>query len=61
MDDTPDHVKQKQLEIWLAKPVEERVYLTLKMNDDLFTFRNEVKKNEKEKSGRDGVTNNKSI
>jgi len=58
MDNTPEHVKQKQLELWLAKPVEERVYLTLKMNDDLFNFWNEVKKNEKEKSARESLKNN---
>jgi hypothetical protein len=45
MNDTPEHVRQKQLEIWLSKPIEERLLLTLKMNDDLFTFWNEVKKN----------------
>jgi hypothetical protein len=45
MDDTPDHVKKIQLEIWLAKPPEERIRLTLQMNDELFAFWAEVKKN----------------
>jgi hypothetical protein len=45
MNDTPDHIKQMQLEIWLAKPPEERITLTLQMNDELFDLWNEVKKN----------------
>jgi hypothetical protein len=45
MHDTPDHVKKIQLEIWLSKPVEERLLLTLQMNDELFAFWAEVKKN----------------
>ena len=45
MDDTPKHVKKLQLEIWLAKPPEERIRLTLQMNDELFTLWDEVKKN----------------
>ena len=45
MNDTPKHVKQKQLEIWLSKPVEERLRLTLTMNDDLYGFWNAAKKN----------------
>ena len=45
MDDTPEHVKKIQLEIWLAKPPEERIRLTLQMNDELFTLWDEVKKN----------------
>jgi len=45
MDDTPEHVKKIQLEIWLAKPPEERIKLTLQMNDELFGLWREVKKN----------------
>jgi hypothetical protein len=45
MNDTPKHVKHKQLEIWLSKPVEERLRLTLTMNDDLYGFWNAAKKN----------------
>jgi hypothetical protein len=44
MDDTPDYVKKIQLDIWLAKPVEERLRLTLQMNDDLFAFWREMKR-----------------
>ncbi|MDB4922161.1 hypothetical protein [Mucilaginibacter sp.] len=46
MNDTPEHVKQKQLEIWLSKPPEERLRLTLVMNDELYGFWNESKKND---------------
>jgi len=45
MNDTPEHVKQKQLEIWLSKSPEERLRLTLVMNDELYAFWDEVKKN----------------
>lgn len=45
MNDTPDHVKKIQLELWLAKPPEERIRLTLQMNDELYGLWNEVKKN----------------
>ncbi len=45
MNDTPDHVKRIQLELWLAKPAEERIRLTLQMNDELYGLWNEVKKN----------------
>jgi hypothetical protein len=44
MDDTPDHVKKIQLDIWLAKPLEERLRLTLQMNDELSAFWREMKK-----------------
>jgi hypothetical protein len=46
MNDTPAHVKQKQLEIWLSKPPEERLRLTLVMNDELYAFWDELKKND---------------
>jgi len=45
MEDTPPHIKQKQLEIWLAKPPEERLRLTLEDNDALFALWRELKKN----------------
>ncbi|MDB5086017.1 MAG: hypothetical protein JWR09_11 [Mucilaginibacter sp.] len=45
MNDTPEHVKQKQLEIWLSKSPEERLRLTLVMNDELYAFWDELKKN----------------
>jgi hypothetical protein len=45
MEDTPEHVKKIQREIWLSKPVEERLRLTLQMNDELYAFWGEMKKN----------------
>ena len=45
MDDTPQHVKQLQLQIWLAKPPEERLRITLEDNDALSAFWRELKKN----------------
>ena len=44
MDDTPDHVKKIQQDIWLSKPVEQRLRLTLQMNEELFDFWAEMKK-----------------
>jgi len=38
MDDTPAHIKQLQLAIWLAKPPEEWLRLTLEDNDALFAL-----------------------
>jgi hypothetical protein len=48
MDDTPPHVKQLQLAIWLAKSPEERLRLTLEDNDALFAFWDEIKKNNRQ-------------
>ena len=45
MDDTPEHVKQLQLAIWLAKPPEERLRITLEDNDALFSLWREIKNN----------------
>ena len=53
MDDTPEHVKKIQLEIWLFKPPEERIRLTLQMNDELFALWAEVKKNMADSKQRD--------
>ena len=44
MEDTPKHVKNIQREIWLSKPVEERLRLTLQMNDELYDFWAEMKR-----------------
>jgi hypothetical protein len=33
--DTPEHVKRIQQEIWLAKPIEERITLSFQMIDEL--------------------------
>jgi hypothetical protein len=46
MDDTPEHVKQIQREIWLSKSPEERLRLTIKNKEDLFAIWNELKKND---------------
>lgn len=43
--DTSPEVKQKQLEIWLAKQPMERLRITLQDNDALFDFWKEVRKN----------------
>jgi hypothetical protein len=59
MDDTPDFVKKIQLDIWLAKPVEERLLLTLQMNDELFSFWREMKKSMAEKYPPDPNKNSK--
>jgi len=48
MDDTPLHIKQLQLAIWLAKPAEERLRLTLEDNDALFALWDELKKNKRQ-------------
>jgi hypothetical protein len=44
MGDTPAHIKQKQLQIWLSKPPGERLGLTLTCNDDLYKLWAEMKK-----------------
>jgi len=44
MNDTPEHIKKLQLEIWLAKPPGERLRLILLHNDELYSFWNEGKK-----------------
>jgi hypothetical protein len=33
--DTPEHVKRIQQEIWLSKPIEERITLSFQMIDEL--------------------------
>ena len=38
MNDTPEHIKQKQLEIWLAKTPAERIRQFCIDNDMLFQF-----------------------
>ncbi|HEU5291521.1 MAG TPA: hypothetical protein VFU05_12815 [Cyclobacteriaceae bacterium] len=35
MNDTPDYISKKQLEIWLAKPVAERFQLALSTIDEI--------------------------
>ncbi|GAB3415039.1 hypothetical protein [Niabella aquatica] len=36
MQDTPEHIKKLQLEIWLQKSPGERLYQALKSNEELF-------------------------
>lgn len=38
MTDTPDHIKAKQLQIWLAKTPMERLRQMLEDNDALYRF-----------------------
>jgi hypothetical protein len=38
MQDTPEHIKQLQLEIWLSKTPGERIMQFVKDNDDFFKF-----------------------
>lgn len=44
MQDTPDHIKKIQLEIWLKKTPGERLYQTIKSNEELFLFWKEASK-----------------
>ena len=49
MDDTPQHIKDKQLEIWLAKSPMERLKRTLQDNDDLHKLWDALRKSYNEK------------
>jgi hypothetical protein len=40
MTDTPDHIKQIQLQIWLSKPPMERLKQMMEDNEALFRFWN---------------------
>ena len=44
MENTPQHIKDLQLKIWLAKTPEERLTQFLKNNDEMFKFILEAKK-----------------
>ena len=44
MDDTPDHVKKLQLQIWLSKSPEERLRRAIEDNEALYAFWEEGKK-----------------
>ena len=44
MQDTPEHIKKMQLELWLNKIPRERFYQTLKSNEELFLFWKEAQK-----------------
>lgn len=45
MEDTPQYIKDKQLEIWLSKSPGERLKQALLDNDAMFNFWNTIKKN----------------
>lgn len=38
MEDTPEHIKQLQLDIWLSKTISERLEQFILDNDALFKF-----------------------
>lgn len=45
MTDARPEIRQKQLEIWLAKTPAERLRITLENNDDLYYLWDALKKN----------------
>jgi hypothetical protein len=45
MTDTPQHIKDLQLKLWLEKTQDERLMQFLKSNDEMFKFIRETKKN----------------
>jgi len=48
VEDTPEHIKELQLKIWLQKTPGERLYQTIKSNEELFLFWKEASKNFRE-------------
>ncbi len=44
MKDTPDHVQEIHLQIWLSKTPGERLLQALKNNEQMFLFSKEAKK-----------------
>jgi hypothetical protein len=44
MEDTPEHVKKIWREIWLSKPVKERVRLAFQNNEDVYAIYAELKR-----------------
>ncbi len=50
MNDTPQHIKDLQLKIWLSKPPMERLKQFLIDNDALYQFWNNAKKTMKKKN-----------
>ena len=53
MNDTPKHIKDLQLEIWLAKSPGERLYQFLVDNDKMYQGIQALQKNSEEKNLRD--------
>jgi len=49
MTDARPEIRQKQLEIWLAKTPAERLRITLENNDDLYYLWDALKKNNVER------------
>ncbi len=50
MNDTPKHIKDLQLEIWLAKSPGERLYQFLVDNDKMYQGIQALQKNSEEKN-----------
>ncbi len=44
MQDTPEHIKQMQLDIWMSKTMSERLERCIIDNDALFKFWKEARK-----------------
>jgi hypothetical protein len=44
MQDTPEHIKQIQLDIWMSKTMSERLERTILDNDALFKLWQEMRK-----------------
>lgn len=53
MEDTPEHIKKLQLEIWLSKTPAERLRQFLIDNDTLFQFWNKAKEKDEEQRQND--------
>ena len=52
MNDTPEHIRELQLKIWMAKPPMERLLQFLKDNGELFQFWNSNKAALEQENGR---------
>ena len=50
MTDTPQHIKDLQLKIWLSKPPEERLRQFIIENDEWWQALNQAKKKLKQKN-----------
>lgn len=44
MTDTPQHIQDLHLQIWLSKSLSERLCLALKYNEEIFLFGKEARK-----------------
>ena len=43
MTDTPQHIQDLHLQIWLSKSLSERLYLALKFNEEIYLFSKEMR------------------